>query len=355
MSKDDKYTRKKRGGQRLTREQVKEIRAGRKKLRKQMREYGIKSRKEFELTASGMGLYFDKPRFGFLWFLSGRGLWVLLAALGLLIFVLGMLSMVTQARGLFTINMSQRMFREGYALSEEITFAQGSGNLFGQPAVDIPCISISQIPDNIYDNAIWKNPAAAQNKDASNPLAYEDAGCFYYTFYIRNEGESTTGYIWDLRIESEDKNLADALWVMVFEDEEMMLYAKANQLGEAQSLPAVGDDTRGYRDAFFREKAKDPEQLYEVIRETEQFTYYRVHPTSFVSANLVASGAQTEVNPQEIHKYTVVAWIEGDDPDCTDALIGGHVGMSMQFRLTDEEGQTDQTSQWWEGLMFWKN
>ncbi len=334
-SAEDRLTAKKRGGQRLTREQVQEIREGRKKLRREMRERGIKSRKEFELTASSLGLYFDKPRFGFLWLFSGRGLWVLLGALGLLALVLTLLSTVTQLRGLFTINMSQRMFREGYSLSEEISFKRASGNLFGQPAVDVPCISIVQIPDEIYDNSVWKNPASDVQQGA--PQEYRDAGCFYYTFYIRNEGESTTGYAWDITIDSEDKNLSDALWAMIFEDDEMTFYAKANEQGAPQALPAEGNNTVGYREAPFMDKAKYPQKQYEVIAETESFTYYRLRPEPFLSDSLVASGQMTDVAPQEIHKYTVVLWIEGDDPHCTDDLIGGHVGLSMNFRLIDEE------------------
>lgn len=53
---------KRRGGVVLTKEEVKEIKAGRKKLRREMKAAGIRSRKEFELTASGVGLYFDKNR-----------------------------------------------------------------------------------------------------------------------------------------------------------------------------------------------------------------------------------------------------------------------------------------------------
>lgn len=343
----DGLTMKKRGGQRLTREQVQEIKEGRKELRRQMREYGIKSRKEFELTASGMGLYFDRPRFGFLWFFSGRGLGVTLGALGLLALAMTMLSVVTQMRGLFTINMSQRMFREGYSLSEEESFRTSSGNLFCQAAVDVPCISIVQIPDKIYDNTVWKNPSsdgAAQE--------YADAGCFYYTFYIRNEGESTTGYAWELNIDSEDKNLADALWVMIFEDEKMTFYARANELGDPQSLPAMDNNTVGYREAPFLDMAKHPDEQYAVIKQTENFTYYRARPVSFLSELQVAAGEMSEVAPQQIHKYTVVMWVEGDDPHCTDELIGGHVGLSMNFSLIDEK--KDESS-WWDGLTFWED
>ena len=53
---------KKRAGIVLTKDEVKQIKAGRKKLRRDMRKAGIKSKKEFELTASSMGLYFDKRK-----------------------------------------------------------------------------------------------------------------------------------------------------------------------------------------------------------------------------------------------------------------------------------------------------
>ena len=48
--------RKRRGGMPLTRDEVREIKAGRKKLRKEMRAAGIRSKDEFELTASSLGL-----------------------------------------------------------------------------------------------------------------------------------------------------------------------------------------------------------------------------------------------------------------------------------------------------------
>ena len=34
----------------------------------------------------------------------------------------------------------------------------------------------------------------------------------------------------------------------------------------------------------------------------------------------------------EIDKYTIVIWIEGDDPDCLDNLLGGEIKMHMLIR-----------------------
>jgi hypothetical protein len=35
--------------------------------------------------------------------------------------------------------------------------------------------------------------------------------------------------------------------------------------------------------------------------------------------------------PTEVDKFTIVVWIEGDDPDCVNALIGGEVKMHMEI------------------------
>ena len=59
---------RRRAGVVLSREEVKAIKEGRKKLRREMRARGIKSRREFELVAGSLGLYFDKRRGFLLWF-----------------------------------------------------------------------------------------------------------------------------------------------------------------------------------------------------------------------------------------------------------------------------------------------
>ena len=70
----------KRAGVVLSEDEVQSIKAGRKKLRADMKAQGIKSKKEFELTASSLGLYFDKSRWLalLLWFLGSKGGWILL-------------------------------------------------------------------------------------------------------------------------------------------------------------------------------------------------------------------------------------------------------------------------------------
>ena len=138
---------KRRAGIVLSHQEVKAIQSGRKKLRRELRKKGIKKRKDFELTASSLGLYFDKNRgWGLLlWLLHGRGLWALLGAAAALVTVLFALSLVSQMQGHFTINLSGDLLQEGFALSETKDFNAPSMRLFAEPATDVPCFSLSDI------------------------------------------------------------------------------------------------------------------------------------------------------------------------------------------------------------------
>ena len=313
------FFKRKRASQVLTREQVKAIKKGRKVLRRDMKAKGLKSKEDFNLTASQMGLYFDKHRWWLwlLWLLKGRGLWILLSALALLLLTLFLYSTVTRLRGHFTVNMSDDLFREGFTLSETADFKQAATHLFCTPAEDVPCVSISHLPENL------------DTIDGQHNADY-----FAYTFYCRNEGQSIVDYQWQVYLNSESRNLSSACWVMIFEDGEMTFYAKANaETGEAEALPAFGDDSRGYIDCPMGKFCKDPRKQYQTIALRDDFTYSRVIPVKFLSDTVVAEGRQMQVAPGDVHKYTIVIWLEGDDPDCTDDLIGGHLGMEFQFSM----------------------
>lgn len=321
---------RRRGGIVLSREQVKEIKVGRRKLRKDMRSQGIKDKEQFELTAASLGLYFDKRRGLLAWLLKGHGLLALLGAALLLLLVLYLMSLISQLRGYFTINLSDGLFREGFVLSETEDFANPKVSIYCEPAVDVPCVSIAQIREDIDDGEGQHN-----------------GDYFAFTFFLRNEGDSTVDYIWQLELNDESKQLSDSAWVMVFEDGGMRFYAEANELDSGEEcLPARGDDSRGYINLPLTEKALDPEQQYELIAQRGDLGYYRVIPYPFESEELVTTGLQTEVKPWDVHRYTVVIWVEGDDPDTTNDKIGGHLGLDMQFKLLEEAEEESEPTVW---------
>ena len=354
---------KKRGGVVLSRDEVKEIKKGRKKLRKDMRKQKIRGRKEFELTASSLGLYFDKNK-GWpllLWFLHGRWLWALLGALLAFLFVLFMLSVISQMKGHFTVNMGQDMFRQGFSLSETKDFENPTSQLYSEPAVNVPCVSISSLPEDV-DMDLFEG-------------AHNGEDYFAYSFWIRNEGEEAADYSYELRINSESRDVSSACWVMVFLDGKMTFFAEKREDGSPEAIPSLGDDSRGFWEAPMYRFARFPDQQYEVVKRTETHDYYRIIPIPFETQSIVTSGLREQMEPMETHKYTIVFWLEGDDPDCTDELIGGHLGMELQFELENkneddshdsEEGKwTSWEDMWlslpeiwanlWKSLKFWDN
>lgn len=324
---------KTRGGVELSKTEVQQIREGRKKLKRELRARGIYSKDEFELMASGMGLYFDQSKlFPFLWWFHGRGLAMLLAAAIALLAALFLMSAISQMRGHFTINLSDRMFQEGFSLSETEDFKNASTHLYAEPAVDVPCMSIRQIPQDIDQGGGQKN------------------GTFFaYTFYIRNEGMSTANYDWELEINSESQDLSNATWVMVFEEDQMTVFAEPAADGTAQALPALEDNSRGYPEMEVFQKVADPTQYQKIGKNGDRF-YYRVIPKNFVSHNIVTTGTKEDMMPGDIHKYTVVIWLEGDDPDCTDELIGGHLGLSFNAQMSEENMFEEKHKSFWDWL-----
>lgn len=311
---------KKRAGAVLTRDEVKAIKAGRKKLRKEMRQMGLKEKSDFEVTASSLGLYFDKRGGALLVWLLRHWLGGLLALMAALLLTVLLFSAVSQARGYFTINLTGKMFREGFTLSETRGFEKPTIQLFATPAENVPCVSISHIPTDI------------DQIDGEHNDTY-----FAYTWYLRNEGETAADYDWELHLTAESLELSGAMWVILFEDGRMRLYAKANdETGEAEALPAFGDGSRGYRTLPIQSLAPESDQ-FRVVRQDGSATWWRVVPDPFVGGDLIAAGTRSGMEPMETHKYTVVLWLEGDDPDATDELIGGHAGVTMQFQLAEEE------------------
>ncbi len=141
-------------------------------------------------------------------------------------------------------------------------------------------ISINWLPENIHNEGEGSH-------NGKNYIAY--------TFYAENQGQDTINYWRTIEIDDVVKDVDKAIRVMIYKnDEERVVYAKPNETtGEAEegTVPFKSDKTV-------------------MLESTENFKV------------------------GDLDKYTVVIWVEGDDPDCIDSLIGGEIRMHMT--LTEE-------------------
>ena len=222
-------------------------------------------------------------------------------------------------------------------------------NLVCPPAVGVPCISITSIPQNVHTVA-----------DGPHHDTY-----FAYTFYAKYivdseeaDAQEPEDYTWDLKLNYEktnenDADISKAVWAMVFESDvqrvengsevtfvdgpaTMTFYAEIGADGEKEYLPELSVTDMAYTELPVQQFAKDASQ-FQLVHEGEYFNYYRLAPYDFPSEDIAATGHRENVQPNDIHKYTVVLWLEGDDPECTDDLMGAAIGMNFLIRLDEEE------------------
>ena len=140
-------------------------------------------------------------------------------------------------------------------------------------------ISIKWLPDDIDTEA-----TGAHNGD--NYIAY--------TFYVINTGKDTVHYWYEIDIDDTIKNVDEAIRIMIYRNGERVVYAKKNR------------DT----------KKAEPDTK------------------AFVSNSIAVLEQRKNFKPNTKDRFTIVIWIEGDDPQCKNDLLGGEIKMHMD--ITEE-------------------
>lgn len=211
------------------------------------------------------------------------GVIVLLLILGYVISVLYM------KYGAFTV-MVNKFDNLDYALtlSENKDFGARTSRLNAEIDEIITNISVNSLP-NYLDNI-----DGAHNGE--NYVAY--------TFYCRNEGRTTVTYNYELYIANMTYEIERAVRVRLYVDGEYTDYAYARTDGVPGPEPGT---------------------------------------TAFQSGNTIVKRNIEHFKPGDVTKFTVVIWLEGDDPDCVDKILGGVFKIDMALSVLygeDAEGES---------------
>lgn len=118
-----------------------------------------------------------------------------------------------------------------------------------------------------------------------------------YTFYLKNTGEKDLEYNTKMSITGVSKSADEALRFQIYKNGKDTVYAKGT-----------------YND---RKKA-EPDA------------------TAFVDDKTVFQTQASALKAGSVDKYTVVIWCEGNDPECVDAIRGGHVRSNMVFDVVPD-------------------
>lgn len=183
--------------------------------------------------------------------------------------------------GSFTVKINKYdMMRQGLTLSETPEFDKTNSVLNANIVYDMTNISGDDLPDNL---------------DMING-SHNGESYIAYTFYLINGGDDTISYEGEMSIENVTNNIDEAIRVAVYVNGEKTVYGKTKSDGTG------------------KESDCDSE---------------------FTSATVVMKNKREKFEPKAKDKYTVVIWLEGNDPDCTDELIGGTLKLGMDFKIVE--------------------
>ena len=223
---------------------------------------------------------------------NSKIIWIrrLLVIMAIFLLIIYFILKIVYDTGRFTIILDRAGDpMSGLIIYNSLSDKKAQQKLQAEPIDFFTNIAESWLPENIGDEAEGSH-------NGTNYIAY--------TFYAENMGQDTINYWTTIKIDDVVKNVDEAIRVMVFKNGNKVIYAKNNRTTDQPEAGTV----------------------------------------SFKNEDTVMLELSEDFKVGDIDKYTVVIWVEGDDPECQDDLIGGEIKMHMT--LTEEHIlQNDETPQ----------
>ena len=210
-------------------------------------------------------------------------------AIAILVLIVGyVISVLYMKFGAFTVAVNKfDDLHYGLTLSESPSFEYKTSRLNAEIDEIVTNIDGATLPDYL-DNIDGEH-------NGDNYVAY--------TFYCRNEGEHTVTYSYEMYIANMTQQIERACRIRLYVDGEMVDYAFPRTDGGEGPEPGT---------------------------------------VAFQSATTVVKKNIEHFHPGDVTKYTVVIWLEGNDPECVDSVIGGVFKVDMAMEIVHDEDEEDQ-------------
>ena len=195
----------------------------------------------------------------------------------ILISIIYLFLYIIYAGGRFTVSLDKNMSnRKNVFLSEDGNVKNKARKLSADTIEYMDNISIKWLPDNI---------------DTEKNGGHNGDNYIAYTFYVINSGKEKVNYWYEIDIDDTIKNVDEAIRIMIYRNGERTVYAK---------------------------KSKDTGQAEPGTKK-------------FILSKIAVLEQRKNFKPSSKDRYTVVVWIEGDDPECKNDLLGGEIKLHMDF------------------------
>ena len=217
------------------------------------------------------------------------------------------------------------------AISEKMNFEASSTSLSVNDVAPFEENTYDNLPSHdILDNEATPYDYGSYTNDGNSKVMRY----FKYTFYIKNIDDAFADYFMDIKFkeskssDGSERTLSDTLRVMVYEND-------------------IGNDSKNSYHAvtiYAKEAAEyniDKEGNRRRREFVAQYPYLNEeddeHPlaTPFVNDTTIASYLRLEFGKDAIRRYTMVAWLEGEDPQSSfleEAPVGGTISFSINIQ-----------------------
>lgn len=207
----------------------------------------------------------------------------ILAGLLAILLIMYIISMLLTQWGDLVISVGDLRDGKTIMLSENADFSDAAVKLNGGSVKDVTNITKDWLPKTL---------------DTEKDGAHNGENYLAYTFYIKNTGDQDLDYQTVMNVTGVSKSVDEAIRIMIYKNGKETVYAKGTKAD--------------------REKAESD-------------------AVKWVSEDQVLDIESSPLAAGETDKYTVVMWLEGNDPECLDPLRGGHMRSQMIFNVLSDE------------------
>lgn len=213
----------------------------------------------------------------------------------LILIILWIISWLLTTIGDLVISVENGAAREGIIISESLN-EDGSAK---DPVLQLSAQNVTEVTNITYD---W----LPTNLDTEADGEHNGENYLAYTFYLTNNGKETLDLESTLKFTGIAKNADEALRIMIYRNGEPTIYAQKN---------------------------RDNSQLEDIVN----FEFVEGSDDLNLEDYIILNDLTEGIAPNETVKYTIVTWIEGNDPECINDIMGGYVKMQWLFNVDGEE------------------
>lgn len=207
---------------------------------------------------------------------------ILCSLLGVLI-VAYLISMLLTQTGDLTITIGDLYDGKTIMLCEDEAFEDGvTVKLDGGVVKEVTNITKDWLPANL---------------DTEKDGQHNGKNYLAYTFYLKNTGDKDLEYNTTFNLTGASKSADEAVRFQIYRNGKDQIFAKSS----------FNDRSKAEQDA-----------------------------TAFVDDATIFTAQATPLPAGTVDKYTVVVWVEGNDPECVDDIRGGHVRSNMVFDVVPD-------------------